>query len=63
MPKNIEIREELCPQNHKCPVSGRCPFGAIVQDNSHSAPYIVEEKCRNCGMCTNFCHVFQSVPA
>ena len=60
--RKIVVHQERCPQNHPCPVTRRCPTGAIVQKNPHSAPYIVEEKCQNCGVCTRMCPVFQ-IPA
>ena len=59
----IKIKKELCPQNHPCPVARRCPVGAIKQDNPYSAPRIIEAQCKHCGICTNFCPVFQEVAA
>ncbi|MCF7833254.1 MAG: 4Fe-4S binding protein [Candidatus Marinimicrobia bacterium] len=55
----IQVREEYCPQNHRCPVISRCPIGAISQ-NGYSAPIIDQEKCTDCGICTRSCGVFRS---
>jgi len=54
----ININEESCPQNHRCPVINVCPVGAIEQENPYSAPKINEDLCSDCGLCTNYCPVF-----
>ncbi|UYP47668.1 hypothetical protein NEF87_003953 [Candidatus Lokiarchaeum ossiferum] len=59
----VEVREYLCPKNHPCPSVRSCPYGAIVQDNPYSVPYILEEKCKHCGLCTRACPVFQCAVA
>ncbi|MFC2133433.1 4Fe-4S binding protein [Bacteroidota bacterium] len=56
----IQINEESCPKNHRCPVISACPVGAIEQENPYSAPKINEDKCSDCGLCTNYCPVFSS---
>lgn len=59
----IQINKAYCPANHRCPVAPRCPFGAIIQKNPRSVPYIDESKCRHCGMCTRMCPTFQTATA
>lgn len=44
-----------CPQNHRCPAVMVCPVGAIVQEDSKSAPVIDYDKCINCGKCVRYC--------
>ncbi len=61
--QTIVVNDQYCPKNHACPVSMRCPFGAIQQKDPYSAPEIIKEKCRDCGMCTKMCPVFQAIPA
>jgi Fe-S-cluster-containing hydrogenase component 2 len=51
----IQVDDQLCPANHPCPVLRVCPTGAIKQKDFYSAPEIIEEKCVNCGKCTNLC--------
>ncbi len=55
----IEIVEAYCPQNHPCPVINVCPYGAISQESSYSAPKIDEELCTECGTCTDYCPAFR----
>jgi Fe-S-cluster-containing hydrogenase component 2 len=50
-----------CPQNHSCPAVRRCPAGAIVQDDIHSAPRIDQDLCTECGACSHICRVFTQV--
>ena len=54
----IHVEERLCPQNHACPAVASCPFGAIVQDDIHSAPRILVDRCTECGVCAQVCRVF-----
>jgi len=56
--RSIEIKQEFCPKNHRCPVIPACPFGAISQDGPSSEPSIDDSKCQQCGLCCNFCRVF-----
>ena len=51
----VEIREELCPKNHYCPVTRICPQNAILQESPYQAPEIDENNCSDCGLCTNYC--------
>jgi len=57
----IEVAEEYCPKNHACPAVSFCPYGAIIQNDIFSAPYIDEKLCKNCGKCTRVCSVFQFI--
>lgn len=50
----IEVIKERCPQNHRCPLMRVCPTGAISQ-NGYGLPIIDDEKCTDCGVCTNYC--------
>jgi ferredoxin len=52
---SIGIEASRCPQNHVCPVIRICPAGAISQSTAFSAPVIDEDKCTECGLCTNYC--------
>jgi len=54
----ITVDERFCPKNHPCPTVRVCPVGAIVQDDSSSAPRIDRELCTDCGLCTHTCRVF-----
>jgi dissimilatory sulfite reductase (desulfoviridin) alpha/beta subunit len=56
----IVIREELCPQNHPCPVVRICPVDAISQ-NGFAAPTVDNEKCICCCKCTRRCSVFAPI--
>lgn len=58
----IAVNQHACPQNHPCPAVGRCPVGAIIQDDIFSAPRIDNELCTECGACTRVCRVFAQVP-
>ena len=50
----IEVMQERCPQNHRCPAVRICPVGALEQ-SGFGAPVVNEEKCTNCGKCTRLC--------
>ncbi|KJS85308.1 MAG: 4Fe-4S ferredoxin [Peptococcaceae bacterium BICA1-8] len=50
----ININENRCPQNHKCPSVRLCPTGAIIQ-KGNNCPEIDEEKCISCGKCVSYC--------
>lgn len=54
----IKVNEQYCPKNHRCPAQSHCPVGAIVQKDNFSAPYIIEEKCIDCGKCLQVCRTF-----
>lgn len=54
MEKRLTIRQENCPQNHKCPAVSVCPVGALSQTDFR-APVIDHSKCIRCGKCSNFC--------
>ncbi len=54
----VDINSNYCPQNHSCPVVETCPYGAISQENSFSAPKVDDELCTECGICTAYCPVF-----
>ena len=54
----INVNESSCPKNHPCPAVRYCPEGAIVQDDSFSAPRIDHELYTECGACTSVCGVF-----
>lgn len=51
---NIKIEISRCPQNHRCPLIGICPVGAIVQEG-YGAPKIDYDKCIECGNCVRSC--------
>lgn len=53
----IEVRAELCPQNHTCPTLLTCPVGALTQ-NGQGVPKVDEERCTGCGRCARLCPVF-----
>ena len=55
----IQINENNCPQNHRCPLILRCPVNAISQQSPFSVPGIDFDKCTECGLCTKFCGTFQ----
>jgi len=50
----IIVEKSRCPQNHRCPLIGICPVGAIVQDG-YAAPEIDYAKCIKCGSCASSC--------
>lgn len=50
----IHIDKRRCPQNHRCPAMKVCPVGALTQEG-FSAPKVDENKCLECGACSNFC--------
>lgn len=52
--KTLKVRQERCPQNHRCPAVSVCPVGALVQDG-FSAPTVDEEACIKCGKCAHYC--------
>lgn len=54
MQKQLTIKTENCPQNHKCPAVNVCPVGALSQ-KAFEAPTIDQEKCIRCGKCSTFC--------
>jgi ferredoxin len=56
----ILVRQELCPQNHRCPTLSICPVGAISQ-NGFRAPTVDNEKCISCCKCTQSCAVFATL--
>lgn len=45
---------ERCPQDHRCPVVGICPAGAISQEG-FGLPVVDDDLCLACGKCTRFC--------
>ncbi|HCF58793.1 MAG TPA: 4Fe-4S ferredoxin [Myxococcales bacterium] len=53
----VYVREELCPQNHRCPTLRVCPAGALTQDGFR-APKVDEEACIDCLACVRSCQVF-----
>ena len=53
----ILVREEMCPQNHPCPVIGVCPVNAIIQEG-FDAPKVVDDQCICCCKCAKSCSVF-----
>jgi ferredoxin len=50
----MEIREDRCPQNHRCPLVEHCPAGAISQAG-FNAPVIHGDRCLQCGLCADIC--------
>lgn len=50
----LKIKEEKCPQNHKCPAVKVCPVGALSQ-KENEAPSIDYDKCISCGKCASLC--------
>ncbi len=50
----LTIDKNRCPQNHRCPLLRVCPVGAIAQEG-HGLPAINEDKCIECGKCTQYC--------
>jgi len=50
----ITVDKNKCPQNHPCPAIKVCPVGALSQEGNN-APEVDEEKCLDCGVCSNFC--------
>lgn len=50
----IEVDRGLCPHNHRCPLIGLCPVGAITQ-GSDGYPIVDHEACIECGICTGNC--------
>ena len=53
-----EVVAKYCPQNHPCPTVRLCPTGAL-QQKGYRAPVIDDEKCIECGRCTEACRVFR----
>jgi Fe-S-cluster-containing hydrogenase component 2 len=51
---SVKVIVSHCPQNHPCPAIRRCPVGALKQ-NRFDAPTVDNDKCIDCGKCTNFC--------
>lgn len=56
----IVVREELCPQNHPCPVIKTCPVDAITQEG-FGAPKVDNEKCICCCRCVKRCQVYTAI--
>lgn len=50
----LQVIEERCPQNHKCPAIEACPTGALSQ-KSIEAPAVNQEKCIACNKCVKVC--------
>ncbi len=50
----VKVITERCPQNHPCPSVKVCPVGALAQEGV-KAPVVIEEKCVDCGKCSDFC--------
>jgi Fe-S-cluster-containing hydrogenase component 2 len=50
----IKVIELKCPQNHVCPSVKICPAEALKQEG-HNAPTVDNEKCIDCGKCSDFC--------
>ncbi|MEG1612249.1 MAG: 4Fe-4S binding protein [Alistipes sp.] len=48
------IDENLCPQNHRCPLIPLCPAEAISQEG-FGLPVIDAERCIECGKCMTHC--------
>jgi len=53
----IKVNPSFCPQNHPCPVVSACPIGAISQEG-FGLPKVDNEKCTDCGKCTQLCSTF-----
>jgi len=54
MERKLNVIENRCPKNHKCPAIEICPVNALTQEN-FEAPKIDYEKCIRCGRCASFC--------
>lgn len=50
----LTVNALLCPQNHRCPMIGICPVGAISQVGN-ALPQIDPKKCIECGKCVKHC--------
>jgi len=50
----LTISSLACPQNHRCPLIGVCPVGAISQ-SGYGLPVIDQTKCIECGKCVKKC--------
>ena len=50
----VNVINQRCPQDHKCPLIYICPQHAIEQKEFH-APLIDKEKCINCNLCVHNC--------
>ena len=50
----LTVDAGLCPQNHRCPMIGICPAGAISQ-TGNARPQIDPEKCIECGKRMKHC--------
>ena len=57
----IVVDDRFCPQNDRCPAVSRCPEGAILQEDLHSAPRVDHELCTECGDCAQICRTFSLV--
>ncbi|MGI5864312.1 MAG: 4Fe-4S binding protein [Myxococcales bacterium] len=53
----IQVRSEMCPQDHRCPTLSVCPTGALTQEGV-AVPEVDEEACIDCGACARTCPVF-----
>lgn len=49
------IDENICPQNHACPLIATCPAEAIAQLSTQSLPIIDNDVCIDCGVCEANC--------
>lgn len=50
----VDVIENRCPQNHRCPLIRICPRQAIKQ-NGFNAPIIDKKACINCNLCVQNC--------
>jgi ferredoxin len=50
----LYVHQHYCPQNHRCPILGVCPTGAITQIG-YGLPKIDTAKCIRCGKCVRIC--------
>lgn len=50
----IKIRQQRCPQNHRCPAAMVCPVSAITQEG-YGLPRVNHEACVECGECEMAC--------
>ncbi len=54
MNQTLEVRKNLCPQNHPCPAVRVCPTGALTQ-KGFAAPEVNSGLCTGCGKCVRKC--------
>ena len=50
----VDIRQQWCPQNHRCPAAMVCPVDAIKQEG-YGLPEVDHEICIACGKCAKVC--------